>query len=86
MKKVSKKNPLLLLGLIWFFVLASPIYAYLDPGTGSMFLQLLMGGIAGVLVIAKMYWKKLLEAGWFRSKNNEDNAGEQAGNINSEEI
>jgi hypothetical protein len=36
-----------------------PAYAYLDPGTGSMMLQLLIGGIAGALVVIKLYWYKL---------------------------
>jgi len=35
-------------------------YAYLDPGTGSMMLQLILGGIAGLLLILKLYWQKLL--------------------------
>ncbi len=29
--------------------------AYLDPGTGSMVLQFLLGGIAGAVVILKLY-------------------------------
>ncbi len=33
-------------------------YAYLDPGTGSMVLQLLLGGIAGALVVGKLYWHR----------------------------
>ncbi len=33
--------------------------AYLDPGTGSMVLQLLLGGVAGVVVVAKLYWQKV---------------------------
>lgn len=33
--------------------------AYLDPGTGSMLLQLLLGGVAGILMVAKLYWKQL---------------------------
>jgi hypothetical protein len=37
----------------------SPAFAYLDPGTGSMILQLLLGGVAGALVIAKLYWHRL---------------------------
>jgi hypothetical protein len=32
--------------------------AYLDPGTGSMMLQLLLGGIAGALVMGKLYWHR----------------------------
>ena len=34
-------------------------HAYLDPGTGSMLLQLLLGGVAGVLVIGKLYWQRV---------------------------
>jgi hypothetical protein len=38
---------------------ASPTYAYLDPGTGSMMLQALIGAIVGGLVAGKIYWEKL---------------------------
>jgi hypothetical protein len=34
-------------------------YAYLDPGTGSFVLQMLLGGIAGMMVVARLYWEKL---------------------------
>ena len=34
-------------------------YAYLDPGTGSMVLQLLLGGAVGALAILKLYWSRL---------------------------
>jgi hypothetical protein len=35
--------------------------AYLDPGSGSMLVQLLLGGTAGVAVILKLGWRRLLE-------------------------
>jgi hypothetical protein len=38
----------------------SPAHAYLDPGTGSIILQILLGGIAGIAVTVKLYWHKLL--------------------------
>ncbi len=38
-----------------------PAWAYLDPGTGSMMLQLLLGGIAGAMVVGKVYWRRLRE-------------------------
>lgn len=41
-------------------VLATPAHAYLDPGTGSMILQLLLGGVAGAAVAGRFYWDKLL--------------------------
>ena len=42
-----------------FFI--SDAYAYLDPGTGSVILQALIGVIAGVLITLKIYWYKLKE-------------------------
>lgn len=38
---------------------AAPAQAYLDPGTGSMVLQLILGGVAGAMVIAKLYGARL---------------------------
>ncbi|HEY6692716.1 MAG TPA: hypothetical protein VI006_07700 [Solirubrobacteraceae bacterium] len=36
------------------------MFAYLDPGTGSMLVQLLVGGVAAVGVAARLYWRRLL--------------------------
>jgi len=33
--------------------------AYLDPGTGSILLQAVIGGIAAGLVGIRMYWKRI---------------------------
>jgi hypothetical protein len=33
--------------------------AYLDPGAGSMLLQALAGGIAGIAVVGRLYWGRL---------------------------
>lgn len=38
------------------------VLAYLDPGTGSMLLQVVLGGIAAVGVAIKLYWHKLRAA------------------------
>jgi hypothetical protein len=38
---------------------AAPAWAYLDPGTGSMMLQLMLGGVAGALVVGKLYVKRM---------------------------
>ena len=42
---------------------AAPAAAYLDPASGSLVLQLLLGGIAGLLLFFKLLWRRLL--GWF---------------------
>jgi hypothetical protein len=36
------------------------VFGYLDPGTGSMLVQLVVGGLAAVAVTAKFYWRRLL--------------------------
>jgi hypothetical protein len=36
------------------------VLAYLDPGTGSMLVQLVVGGAAAVAVAAKLYWRRLM--------------------------
>ena len=43
-----------------------PVEAYLDPGSGSMLLQVLLGGFAAVGVAARLYWHRL--ATLFRRK------------------
>ncbi len=47
---------LVLLGAVG---ISSPAHAYLDPGTGSMLLQLRLGGVAGALVVGKLYWHRV---------------------------
>jgi hypothetical protein len=50
---------LMLSGLV-YGALATPAHAYLDPGTGSMILQVLLGGMAGLALAGKLYWHRLL--------------------------
>ena len=47
--------------LIFLAVLAweAPLHAYLDPGSGSMLMQLLLGGVAGVAVLFRVAWRGL---------------------------
>lgn len=39
--------------------LSRPAYAYFDPGTGSLFVQLLLGGLAGLAVASKLFWSQI---------------------------
>ena len=50
------------------------LLAYLDPGSGSMLLQLLAGGVAGVAVAGKMYWRRVKRALRFGRGNDEPDA------------
>lgn len=53
-----KLTHLVLVGLV---VLARevPAEAYLDPGAGSILLQVLLGGVAAVGIVAKLFWHQL---------------------------
>ncbi len=44
--------------------------AYIDPSAGGLLVQLLLGGIAGVGVVVKLYWHKI--TGCFRKKNDDE--------------
>ncbi len=49
---------------------AQPAHAYLDPASGSMLLQVLLGGIAGVALFFKLFWRKVVAFfGGGRNKN-----------------
>ncbi len=34
-------------------------FGYLDPGSGSMIVQILVGGLAAVGVTMKLYWRRI---------------------------
>jgi hypothetical protein len=50
------KPSYLALALLGFI---EPAHAYLDPTTGSILLQGLLAGLAGVVVVARVYWTRL---------------------------
>ncbi len=57
------------LAIILLVLVAEPAFAYLDPGTGSMLLQVILGGIAAVGVAIKLFWYKIRVAIGLRKKS-----------------
>jgi hypothetical protein len=56
-------------------LLSESAFAYLDPGTGSMLLQVILGGIAAVGVALKLFWHKIRVAvGLSKKPSPEDEA------------
>ena len=51
------------------------LIAYLDPGSGSMILQILAGGVAAVAVTARLYWGRLLKL--LRIRKDDDEVAEK---------
>jgi hypothetical protein len=52
--------------VICFVAMPTTAYAYLDPGTGSMIIQMVIGAIAAGLLTLKFYWHKITT--FFRDK------------------
>ena len=52
-------------------ILVEPDYAlaYIDPSAGGLLVQILLGGIAGIGVLVKLYWGKLTKL--FRKEKND---------------
>ena len=54
-------------------LVATPSYAYLDPGTGSMMLQGLIAAFAALVTAGGLYWSKIKS---FFIRNGKDVEGE----------
>jgi hypothetical protein len=52
------------------------VLAYLDPGSGSMILQALLGGTAAVLVSIKMFGKRVFRTIFFWRRHDDEDAEE----------
>ncbi len=64
---------------LYFFIVATvsltiPAFAYLDPGTGSMLLQGLIGGIAASIAVISLYYHRF-KTFLFRKFPKLDNGG-----------
>ena len=48
-----------LLTIFLIFTVSTNAYAYLDPGTGSSILQIILAFFAGIGAFLSLYWNKL---------------------------
>jgi len=55
--------------LVFLSLFTSNAWAYLDPGTGSMLLQVILGGVAAVGVAIKIFWYRIRAAIGLGKKN-----------------
>jgi len=61
---VKKLSNVIILPLTTIFLISqgvfiSDAYAYLDPGSGSIIAQAIIGALIGVGITVKIYWEKL---------------------------
>ena len=60
MRNLASLSFLLALAAMLVGASTSTAQAYLDPGTGSIILQILLGGVAGLALACKLYWQKFI--------------------------
>jgi hypothetical protein len=58
-----------------FLLLPNSAYAYLDPGTGSLIIQMVVAGSAAALVIGRNYWTTI--KGIFGGKSSDSNGDDE---------
>lgn len=54
-----------------FMLNVTPNFAYIDPGTGSLIIQVLVASLLGGLFTLKIYWKRV-KAFFSRIRNKND--------------
>ena len=59
--RVTDKT-ILILVLAMLVATPRPAHAYLDANTGSLNLQILVGGVAGVALVGKLFWHRIKRA------------------------
>ncbi len=60
MRTTASRTHLFTLTAAFLGMTATNAHAYLDAGTGSMILQVLLGGVAGAMIAGKLYWHRFL--------------------------
>ncbi len=45
--------------IVFLFLAPKNVYAYLDPGSGSYLVQVVLGVVFGGLFMIKIYWNKI---------------------------
>ena len=45
--------------LLFLLVFTQPAYGYIDPGTGSFMIQILIGTAMGSLLAIKIFWRQI---------------------------
>ena len=56
-----------ILFFLFIFLIHNTAYAYIDPGTGSIIIQAIVGAFAAGGIFLKKYWYKLKN--FFKKKN-----------------
>ena len=71
MKRIRLLLPITAIVFLFHGLFFSNAYAYIDPGSGSAILAMIISAIAGIGITLKIYWEKLKYRIFSRNKKNE---------------
>ena len=65
------------LQLIFAIYIIFPVvaYCYIDPGTGSFIIQIIIAGIVGILIVIKIFFKRFKDFFGKRKNNSKKEEG-----------
>ena len=63
MRRLRAVTRIIVYSSILYFALATPAYAYIDPGSGSYVLQLLVASLLAGLFAVEVFWSKVRDFG-----------------------
>ena len=75
---MTSKRFSLIVAVFLVLSMAGEAYAYVDPGTGSYLLQILIAGLLGAAFALKLYWTRV--KGFFSGRKRDK--GDQPGSEN----
>jgi hypothetical protein len=78
MKRLFQMMPLVVVFVALFSLYPQKAHAYIDPGTGSMIIQILIAGFLGASFAVKAYWKKI--KAFIVSRSSKGQGGADGGN------
>lgn len=76
MKKPKNVVGLAMYATCTFILSTTPVYAYLDPGTASIVLQTIIGGVAAGITVISMNFQRLKM--WILKRLNKDSDSPEA--------
>lgn len=59
MKDLKRFKIIFVMLVVFYAAFPGMAYAYINPGTGTFILQLIIGALTGGIVAIKLYWNKI---------------------------
>ena len=69
---LNTRTVMVLVGLVFSGLYLKDAYGYIDPGSGSVVIQMIIGALVGIGITIKLYWYKFKEKLMRSNKKNEE--------------